>query len=590
MLRTPPGSPFREVAEIPVPGSQRGSEPLVLVLPGGARYPLRDGMTIGRGEDATVRLDDRTVSRQHARIVESAAGPAIEDAGSRFGITVSGQKLQEPRVLVAGQEIQLGNIVLRVERARPRSAGAGVAVAPAGPAGVAGVAGVVGRAGPAGVAGSLAAPETSPNATIVVPVGATEMGLRAPPRVSRDGAIRPRLRSGWALKRVEDDPGEERYVLRDLRSGSFVRIDASDAKLLRLLDGSRTVTELLATASELVGEHGSGRLARLIADFGERGLLEGVAPTPRQEAPPNLLQRAFKVRERTFGWVPEYFKTAYRHWGRLYFSPLSATFLVLLSLAGVAVFSYLIGARHETPLVVAHRLLVGGAVFIAGRFAIVMVHELAHGLALAHYGRSTSRAGLRLLFIFPYAFVDSSESYFEPRNHRIVISAAGPLSDFSLAALFSILCAIAPSGNVREVFFQLAFAGYVGGFFNVNPFLDRDGYQILCDWLREPALKQRARAQLRQRISGQLSGEQTSPVLGRYAVAGLVWSLIGAGFVAVLSLRYYGRLSALAPQSLVLAGFILFFVVLLLPIPVALGAPLVSRARYGSPEVNRVIR
>ena len=39
-----------------------------------------------------------------------------------------------------------------------------------------------------------------------------------------------------------------------------------------------------------------------------------------------------------------------------------------------------------------------------------------------------------------------------------------------------------------------------------------------------------------------------------------------------------------------IGGFILFFVVLLLPIPIALGAPLLQRARYGTREVNRVIR
>lgn len=587
---------------------QPGSEPLVIVLPGGRRFPVRDGMTIGRADEATIKIDDRTVSRMHARIVETDGGLTIADAGSRYGVFVSGQQLLEPRVLVAGQEVRLGNVVLRVERARAPKAMGGTGSGVAGAVGPVGVTGAGRAAGPVGVSGSVrtagagvpagsapggspapAPPGPSPNATIVVPVGATDMGLRAAAPVRRDGAIRPRLRSGWALKRVEDDPGDERYVLRDLRSGDFLQIDRYDAQLLALLDGSRTITELLAAAGELLGEHGSARLARLIADFGDRGLLDGVAPTPRLQAPPGLLARAFKVRERTFDWLPEYFKTAYRHWGRLYFSPLAATFLVLLSLAGLVVFSYLVGARYGTPFVVAQRLLIGGAVFMAGRFLIVIVHELAHGLALAHYGRSTSRAGLRLLFIFPYAFVDSSESYFEPRNHRIVISAAGPLSDFSLAALFSIACAVSPPGNVRSVFFQLAFAGYVGGFFNVNPFLDRDGYQILCDWLREPALKQRARAQLRARISGQSTGEQGSPVLARYAIAGLVWSLIGAGFVAVLSLRYYDRLAALAPHGLVVAGFILFFAILLLPIPIALGAPLVSRARYGSPEVNRVI-
>jgi putative peptide zinc metalloprotease protein len=357
-----------------------------------------------------------------------------------------------------------------------------------------------------------------------------------------------------------------------------------------LFDGKRTVSELIVEATRAVGPNGPGRVARLVADFGERGMLDGVAPTPKQEVRPGLLARAFKSRERTFGWIPEYFQNAYRHWGRLFFNGLSVTLLVLLSIAGLVVFSYLVGARYGTPLVVAHRLIIGGLVFIGGRFLIVMFHELAHGLALAHYGRTTSRAGIRLLFIFPYAFVDTSEAYFENRMHRIVISVAGPVTDFSLGAVFSILCAVSPKGNVRDVFFQLAFAGYVGAFFNINPFLDRDGYHILSEWLREPGLKQRARAQLKARLSGQMRADQGSPVLLRYAFAGLVWSAIGAGFVAVMSLRYYHRLSALAPHSLVLAGFIAFFTVLLLPIPIALGAPLVYRARYGPPEVNRVIQ
>jgi putative peptide zinc metalloprotease protein len=405
-----------------------------------------------------------------------------------------------------------------------------------------------------------------------------------------DGRARPRLRSGWALKRVVDNPDEVRYVLRDLRSKAFLRLDEEDAHLLALLDGRRTVAELLAESSAVLGAAGPGRLARLIAECGDRGLLDGIAAAPVAPAEPSALRRALEPRERTFEWVTDWFPRAYAVWGRPWFSPLAVTGLILLSLAGLVTFSYLIGARYGTPLVVAHRLLLGGLVFIAGRFLLVALHECAHGLALSHYGRRTDRAGLRMIMVFPYAFVDTSEAYFEPRSHRIVISAAGPLSDFACGAAFAIACALSPKGNVRDVLFQLAFAAYVGAFFNANPFLDRDGYQILSDWLGEPRLRERARAQLSARLSGTAAVGEGSSVLGRYGIAGLVWSLIGAGFVLVLSLRYYDRLSALAPHSLVTAGFIGFFVLLLLPVVFALGMPLLRRARFGTSEVNRVIR
>ena len=65
--------------------------------------------------------------------------------------------------------------------------------------------------------------------------------------------------------------------------------------------------------------------------------------------------------------------------------------------------------------------------FLLGRFAVVAVHELAHGLTMASFGRRIERAGLKLIAIFPYAFVDTSEAWFEPRRRRIAISAAGPV-------------------------------------------------------------------------------------------------------------------------------------------------------------------
>ena len=102
-----------------------------------------------------------------------------------------------------------------------------------------------------------------PGETIVVPVDATLMGLRAAPNpaVGLDGRLRPRVRSGWALKRLAADEGDERFVLRDLEGGSFVRMDADDAALFELLDGNRTVAELLERG-RAAGRTGGPRAAR----------------------------------------------------------------------------------------------------------------------------------------------------------------------------------------------------------------------------------------------------------------------------------------------------------------------------------------
>jgi putative peptide zinc metalloprotease protein len=551
-----PGSSARAVAApVSIPG-----ESLAVVLPDGARVSITRSLTIGRDDEADIRLDDMTVSRVHARITVGPGGPLLEDAGSRYGTRLAGVQVDTAMPLDAGAVIRVGDVSLRVE---------GAGAAPSG------------------------APESAAGETIVVPVGATQMGLRQPPPRARRGGLdrglRPRVRSGWALKRLGAEEGDRRFVLRELRTGAFLRMDADDAALFELLDGQRSVTELIAKAEEALGPRGPGRLARLLAELGDRGLLDGVDAAPAVPRAARGFGRLLRPREHTFDWVGDVCERAYRRFGARFFSPLGMTFLVLVALAGFAAFAYLVGARYGTPFVVANRLLLGGAVFVLGRFILVALHELAHGMALAHYKRRVVRGGVRLVLIFPYAFVDTSEAYFEPRSHRIVVSAAGPVSDVSLGALFSFLCAAWPSGAVREVFFQLAFGAYVGAFFNLNPFLDRDGYQILVEFLREPGLRQRARRQFAEQLSGAKAAGSGDSVLARYAAFGLIWSVLAAAFAIGFSTRYYDRLLSLAPHGLVTAIFVVFSALLFLPVLITLALPLWSRMRYGTAEVNRVL-
>ncbi len=81
--------------------------------------------------------------------------------------------------------------------------------------------------------------------------------------------------------------------------------------------------------------------------------------------------------------------------------------------------------------------------FLLGRFAIVAVHETAHGLAMSSFGRRVEKAGLKLVVILPYAYVDTSQAWFEPRRRRIAVSAAGPVSDLALGAIFALCCLVA---------------------------------------------------------------------------------------------------------------------------------------------------
>ena len=508
---------------------------LELVLPDRSRVPLLGEMTIGRAPESTVQLEDPSVSRRHARISVEASGEGrvfLEDAGSSYGTWLDGHRVDGPSPLSDGSQIRMGNEELVVERRRG---------------------------------------EHEAGRTVVVPLASS--ADRFP--------TNPTVRSGYALKRLEASEGQKRWVLRDLETNRFLRMTDDDAALFQLLDGRRSMLDLVAEAERRFGADGPPRLARLLSELAERGLLTNVPGADTgSPAPLGITARLAAPREWSWAGAGAFFARLYRKGGWLLFTPPARAAIAALALAGLVVFPYLVFARYGTPFVVAQKIGIGGLVFLIGRFAVVALHETAHGLTMAAYGRRVRKAGLKLILVFPYVYVDTSEAWFEPRRRRIAITAAGPASDLSLGALFAVCCFALPPGTLRDIFFQLAFAAYLGAVFNLNPMVDRDGYQVLVDLLREPGLRRRAREQLARRLSGR--GRPTdSRLLSRYAGLGVVWSALAAGFATVMSLRYEPRLAQLAPEPVVWAGLAGVWIALFLPVILSLAGPMRKRRRAG---------
>jgi len=516
------------------------------VLADATRVPLTGELVIGRAPGSTLQLADPSVSRRHARIsLGNGQGVLIEDAGSSHGTYLDGHRVTGAEPLRDGAKIRVGNQELIVERRRD-SAEAGRTI--------------VVKAG-----ASLVVPAAG-GAAAVAP-SATQYGMR------------PRVRSGYALKRLDAEEGSRRWVLKDLHDGSYLRLSDSDAQLFELLDGKHTLLDLIGEADQRFGPTGSARLARLLADLGERGYLAGVTgATKAAEAPQGFWRRLVTPKEKAWTGVGEVFDRLYRRGGWVLFTRPALWIIAILAASGIGVFAYLVAGRYGTPFVVAKKIGLGGLVFLAGRFAVVAVHETAHGLTMSSFGRRVQKAGLKLIIIFPYAFVDTSEAWFEPRKRRIAISAAGPVSDFTIGALFAIACLVSPAGTIRDIFFQLAFAAYVGALFNLNPFVERDGYQILVDVLREPGLRRRAREQLSRQLSGH-GRPGDLPLLTRYAAAGVAWSVLAACLAAGMSLRYQSRLTQVASEQIVWAVLAVLWVGFFIPVIVVLGGPLRHRRR-----------
>ncbi|WP_243319043.1 adenylate/guanylate cyclase domain-containing protein [Geothrix paludis] len=82
----------------------------------GALHPVtltEEGVTLGRGDQATIRIQANAVSRVHARIFLKDGQPHVMDMKSLNGTTLNGVVLAEPAPLHPGDTVLLGEAVVR---------------------------------------------------------------------------------------------------------------------------------------------------------------------------------------------------------------------------------------------------------------------------------------------------------------------------------------------------------------------------------------------------------------------------------------------------------------------------------------------
>lgn len=75
------------------------------------KWPLADETTLGRWQDNDIVIDDRWVSRYHAKVRRQGEQYLVEDLGSKNGTQVNSQRIAGPTSLSDGDEVQVTPLV-----------------------------------------------------------------------------------------------------------------------------------------------------------------------------------------------------------------------------------------------------------------------------------------------------------------------------------------------------------------------------------------------------------------------------------------------------------------------------------------------
>lgn len=314
--------------------------------------------------------------------------------------------------------------------------------------------------------------------------------------------LRPALKPQAKVRRHRFR-GEVWYVVHDTASNRFNRFTPAAWQVLGLMDGRNTMDEVWAQAVDQLGDDAPGQeeVVRLLSQLHAADLLHcEVTPDAaelferygKQEhtRKAGRWKNPFSIRiplwdpdrflERTLPYVRPWFGVP----GVLAFCLLGA---VALALALIH-FPELTGNLDDRVLS-ANNLLLLWLCFPV----IKLLHELGHAYAVKAGGGEVHDMGILLLVFMPVPYVEASAANgFRSKRQRVLVGAAGMLTELFLSAVAMVVWAAAEPGLLRAVAFNvMLIAGVSTVVFNANPLLRFDGYYILADLIEMPNLAQR---------------------------------------------------------------------------------------------------
>jgi len=359
--------------------------------------------------------------------------------------------------------------------------------------------------------------------------------------------LRPKLADDIEIRVFEQRWGEGYVMIANPRDLLHYRLAVSDLPLLHMMDGTRTVKEIVIERFEESGEIELTAVIDLVRSLYQGNFLERRfvdVPSMVTRAMDPVTERRRKAREfgRTLSieWEGAHrlVQWLYDHGLKWVFTPAVLVLLIVTSVIGLGFFVNLV--RDQQFAIAGRSLAIGFIVLIVLDYVMVFCHELGHALVIVHNGRRIRSAGFQIYFGSPAFFVESSDGLMMDRRQQIIESFAGPFAQLVLAGIASIIAASFPGWILSETMYKFAVLNYLVVIMNLIPLLELDGYYILADLIEIPDLRERSLVFMRRDLFHKLRTREhfskRDAGLALYGVLGIAFTIF-----SLYTAYYYWR-------------------------------------------------
>ena len=305
------------------------------------------------------------------------------------------------------------------------------------------------------------------------------------------------------------------YVLKNPLTLTYYRLSERDYFLWQHMDGERTVKDLVVAYFMEFGAFAFARVATLTKELKANHFL---TDPPMRVYRPIIIEilrrrpsyrldqfwRAFLQRQYPINGLDGMVGSIYRWGGRLFFTLAAQVLMLIVIFSGLILFFTRVVGQNYGAFTTRGSVALGIITLLSVNLLAILLHELAHALAVKHYGRDVRRGGFLIYFGMPAFFVDTTDIWLENKRARLTVTWAGPHASLVLAGLASIVIVLWPESQYNSLLFKFALIAYFTTLLNLNPLLELDGYYILMDWLEIPMLRRRSLAYLQTELPAKL--------------------------------------------------------------------------------------
>ena len=326
---------------------------------------------------------------------------------------------------------------------------------------------------------------------------------------------RPRLREDIEVKTFRLRWGNDYSMIANPTELLHYQVRPEDAEMLPLMDGTRTVKDIVVGRLQESGDLSVDGVADLV-----RQLRVGNFLTDRFVDVTGIVRRAAnpvsRTREKARAFVTtlsidwsgahRLVEFLYRRVMRFFFLPAVLAVSVVVAVLGLVAFV----AVYRSG-----RFDLGGGsaatqtlILLGMDYVLTFLHELGHAVVLVHHGRKVKSAGFMIYFGSLAFYVEVSDSLMLERRQRIAESFAGPFAELVVSAFAAIFIWAFPGSPLAPFLFTWAVINYSVILMNLVPLLELDGYFILADLIQVPDLRPRSLQFIRYDLWRKLRGRE----------------------------------------------------------------------------------